>query len=188
MQYVIGDLLKIQKGIVAHQVNIYGIMGGGVALHLAKLYPNLEKLYQLYCESLIPKGKTGKPRKFINYSGKVLFWTDGILSYEKSDLIVANCFSQGGEGKSSHTSYDAIVSCFNRIEEFRVQQNIPSNKNTYVPFGYGCGIADGNWNIVRSILANYTNIVVVCRIPDLVKYYGNPDQVFEMIKGMEVLP
>jgi hypothetical protein len=186
MQYVIGDLLEVEKGIIAHQVNIYGIMGGGVALYLAKRYPNLEQDYQSFCAAMSPQVPY-KNRDFSDYLGHVFFWNDGILSYNKCDLIVANCFSQGGESKSSHTSYDAIVSCFDKIEAFRKKHDISPDKSTYVPFGYGCGIADGNWNIVRTILAQYTNIVIVCRIPDLVKYYGNPDQVFEMVKGMEVL-
>ena len=70
----------------------------------------------------------------------------------------------------SHTSYDAIHSCFASIEKCLIYIDFP----VYVPFEYGCGIADGNWNIVKAILDSFENlnIKIVCRKEDIARHFG----------------
>ncbi len=45
-----GNILNCSEDIVVHQVNIQGIMGGGVAKQLALQYPGLEKEYSEFCK------------------------------------------------------------------------------------------------------------------------------------------
>lgn len=49
--YKTGDILKATENIICHQVNVDGVMGGGLALQIAKQYPEVEKQYQSYCEN-----------------------------------------------------------------------------------------------------------------------------------------
>ena len=45
-----GNILNCNENIIIHQVNIQGIMGGGVARQLAIQYPRLEEEYSEYCK------------------------------------------------------------------------------------------------------------------------------------------
>ena len=182
MKYVIGDLLLIQKGIIAHQTNLYGVMGAGIAFYLSKKYPFLEPSYNNYCVQELAK------------LGDVLFCPATGVRYDKAwniikpnpdnELIIANCFSQKNvclkcaEGKNVSkaipvkdskleplTVYEALKICFDII-----YINNPT-ATLYVPFLYGCGIAGGDWEIVKKIFEKYPgNLNVVCRPSDLQKY------------------
>lgn len=182
MKYVIGDLLLIKKGIIAHQTNLYGVMGAGIAFYLSKQYPTLEPSYSGYCADGLAK------------LGDVLFHPATGVRYDKvwniiksnpeNELIIANCFSQKNvclkcaEGKNISkdipvidskleplTVYEALKICFDII-----YINNPT-ATLYVPFLYGCGIAGGDWEIVKKIFEKYPgNLNVVCRPSDLQKY------------------
>lgn len=45
-----GNILNCKENIIIHQVNIQGVMGGGVAKQLALQYQNLEKEYSEFCK------------------------------------------------------------------------------------------------------------------------------------------
>ena len=45
-----GNLLKARTDIIVHQVNVQGVMGGGVARQLSLKYPGLEKFYANHCK------------------------------------------------------------------------------------------------------------------------------------------
>ena len=45
MRYIEGDILKIQEGIICHQVNCIGYMGAGIALGIKRKY---YKVYDAY--------------------------------------------------------------------------------------------------------------------------------------------
>lgn len=40
IKIVKGDLLKVEKGIIVHQVNCQKTMGSGIALSIRKKYPS----------------------------------------------------------------------------------------------------------------------------------------------------
>jgi len=42
-----GDLLDITKGLIAHQVNLKGVMGDGLAKQIKDKYPNVYSQYVL---------------------------------------------------------------------------------------------------------------------------------------------
>ena len=60
MKYMLGDLLSVEEGIIAHQCNMYGVMGAGVARLLANKYEDLESSYREYCKE---KKKEKKHRR-----------------------------------------------------------------------------------------------------------------------------
>lgn len=45
-----GNILDAKENIIVHQVNVQGIMGGGVARQLANQYKELEKEYSKFCK------------------------------------------------------------------------------------------------------------------------------------------
>ncbi len=117
-----GDLLKSKCEIIAHQCNLQGVFGGGIAYQIKKKFPDVEK----HCQ------------KGINNLGDV------IMCDEVSEII-ANCFSQT---QNFMTDYEAIKTCFKKIRTFALNNNI---KTIGVPYYYGCGIATGDWETVKEI-------------------------------------
>lgn len=122
-----GDLLESGCDIICHQVNLQGVMGGGIARQIADRYPKCEKAYNEVC--LNNKHKLGK------------------VHFHNTDngLIVANCFSQE---LNFDTNYYALKKCFKNIKDLALSKEL---KTIGVPFNYGCGIANGDWNKVLSI-------------------------------------
>lgn len=184
MKFVLGDLTKVRSGIVAHQVNLHGVMGAGVALYLAKANQGLALAYSEAC-------KTAQ-------MGDVFMWESPSIKDElhpDGNLVIANVFSQlrtmhcrDDEYKNEYvrkhgiTSYDAIITAFDHIESQNTEK-----KSIYVPFGYGCGIAGGRWNIVEEIFSDYDDIVIVCRENDVLRDLGDVPVTRKWLKKMEVL-
>lgn len=135
--YKIGDLLKATENVICHQVNADGVMGGGLALQIANTYPSVENIYKAYC----------KVHKY-NYEevkGKHLY-----VEITKNKIIT-NCFTQK---PNFDTDYQAINLCFTDIFKFCKKQNF----SLAIPYKYGCGIANGNWEDVETIIKHLAGL------------------------------
>lgn len=134
-----GDILNVKDGIICHQVNYFGVMGGGVAAAIAENILT-EEQYQAYAGYCKQAGRTAL--------GTVQFLgcSDG--------LIVANMFCQddararGGVAEGGITDYDAMRRCFVRVRSMAQVQG----KRVYIPHNIGCGIAGGDWSTVKFIM------------------------------------
>jgi len=73
------NILDVQTGIICHQTNCVGVMGGGLALQIRNKWPEVYKQYCSFCEGY-------QNRKAIELLGYV---QDVIVD---NDLVVANCF------------------------------------------------------------------------------------------------
>lgn len=133
-----GDLLAQERGILCHQTNYKGVMGGGIAAAIwdKLLNDQSRKNYVDFCRTC--------GRDALGYAQ---------FLYVKEDLIVANCFSQNGfdepDSTGNITNYDAMRECFVKVRDLALQEDLPL---VYIPYGMGCGIAGGKWNRVRSII------------------------------------
>ena len=56
ISYHEGDLLKSNCDVICHQVNLQGVMGGGLALQIARKFPQVEHEYKhrIYCVNKMP--------------------------------------------------------------------------------------------------------------------------------------
>lgn len=133
-----GNLLKAKEDILVHQVNVDGVMGGGVARQLAELFPYLEKNYSIYAEN--------KENNFGKLFGDVLFYS----CIEVPKQIVANVFSQD---KRFNTNYEALRIAFKKVKKFAMKNNY----TIAMPYGIGCGIANGEWGKVYKIIEDVFN-------------------------------
>jgi len=118
-----GDALKTNADILLHQVNLQGVIGAGIAKQIASTYPSLEKEYIKY------------PYKEL---GNVLF-------YETDKYVIGNCFSQTYD---FCTDYKALEKCLDKVVEYMQLNNL---KSVAIPYKYGCGIANGDWDVVKKI-------------------------------------
>lgn len=139
---ITGDLLRDGKGILCHQVNYQGVMGGGIAYSISKILPTKEyAAYQRYC--------------YINGRNAL-----GTVLYSKlpaTGRVVANMFCQGDFVASDGaqpvpvdtlTDYVAMKKCFIRVRTYAKRYKLP----VYIPGYIGCGIAGGDWGVVRAII------------------------------------
>lgn len=134
-----GNILESTENIICHQVNCQGIMGGGLALQIAKQFSNVEQEYKQYCETHADALKIDDTYK--NVKGQCL------LSKIAEDKFIANCFTQRPDFT---TDYQAIFDCFKTLLEYCKK----TNKTICVPYKYGCGIAKGSWKTVEGLF-NY---------------------------------
>ena len=134
-----GDLLKIDCDIICHQVNLQGVMGGGIAAQIARKYPECEKEYKKYIQSTK------------NAFGKVFLWYNG-------EIYIANCFTQT---EFFYTRYDSVRNCFEEIARFAEKKGL----SVGIPYKYGCGIANGSWEEVEQIIIDvFANKEIDCKI------------------------
>ncbi len=124
------NILKATENIICHQVNVDGIMGGGLAKQIASVYPMCEIAYTDMCKELT--------NDYDKLKGKcLLYLSDG--------KRIANCFTQK---PNFDTDYEALKECFTNLMELCKYHDY----TICVPYKYGCGIANGEWEAVESIL------------------------------------
>lgn len=134
--YKKGDILEATENIICHQVNVDGIMGGGLAKQIASHYPNCENEYQKLCISF--------NKKYNLLRGEAC-----LVNIDKKKFI-ANCFTQL---PNFDTDYEALNDCFRFLLKFCKGTNM----TICIPYRYGCGIANGDWNIVSQIFEDLSN-------------------------------
>lgn len=138
-----GDLLKSKCNIICHQVNLQGVMGGGLALQIARKYPLCAEKYVKHID-----------RYSSNYDllGDVCYYKEG------NSFYIANCFTQR---ENFDTDYTAVKKAFEDVEQVASCCKL----SVGIPYGYGCGIANGEWEKVESIIKKvFENSKVDCQI------------------------
>lgn len=130
-----GDLLEANDIDVAIQLcNLFHTFGAGIALQIKNKFPDA------YKADLATK--KGDRRKLGTYS---------YAHIKDRNLTIVNMYAQDGFAKPGKpaTDYDAFKKAMTKIEFDFVGKTIG------VPHGIGCGLAGGNWSIVRSILDDF---------------------------------
>ena len=156
----IGNLLKEDVFVVAHQTNCRGVMGAGIAKQIKN--------------NILSKNEYLKYVTACNENGAGLLGHIQIL--EGFKYLVINCFGEDvPTGYKQDTNYDALHSALLKTKEF-VETN---NVSIGFPGLMGCGLAGGDWNIVRKmiydIFSDIPQKVVICYFDpaEFAKY--NPD-------------
>lgn len=131
-----GDLFEVTEGIIAHQVNCQGVMGGGVASYVKGLYPHVYQEYKKLCKS------------HLGQEDQLLGCVQVVVGKQPS-LYVANCFSQLYYGNYRKYTIDcAYRDCFRRLKQISSHQSLP----VYIPRRMGAGLAGGDWAVLASII------------------------------------
>jgi len=132
LQYKDGDILEAEEKIICHQTNCLGIMGAGLALQIAKKYPEVNKKYKDFCIDYGEWNFLGQTQLVNTHDGK----------------IVANCFGQQRPGFGKQTDYKALRTCLETVERFASHNNF----SVAIPYKIGCGLAGGDWKIVEKMI------------------------------------
>ncbi|MEK4790360.1 macro domain-containing protein [Bacillus sp. FSL K6-2971] len=146
-----GNILDTTKDIVCHQVNCKGVMGAGLAKQIKSKYPNVYKDYKRLCDDeKIKSRKNG------------LLGATQFIDVSKSKTI-ANLFAQKNYGvKSRQTDYEAMELCLKSLKHV-VSDDYSKYKDCSIaiPYGIGCGLAGGDWEIVSRMIED---ILVDCDV------------------------
>ena len=135
MKVVKGDLLKMADNgdfdIIVHGCNCFHVMGAGIALQIAKKFPEapLADVHQTV---------RGDAKKLGTYS-------DTMYITEFGGLQIINAYTQYSTGGFA-VSYDAIDKVFKKIAE---------DTDKSLSIGYpmiGAGLAGGDWDIIKVII------------------------------------
>ena len=119
-----GNALYTDCDVLCHQVNLYKSMGGGIARQIAMCFPEVEREYRHFDKAEL---------------GEVCF-------AKANEYYIANCYSQD----DFETDYTALAFCFAKVNEFMDKHGF---KTVAIPYHYGCGIADGDWDTVKYIIS-----------------------------------
>lgn len=134
-----GNLLDTDIDFIAHGVNCQGKMGSGVAKAISDLYPEVKAGYLNFFQTKLPLTLEG---------GKDFLGTvQTVITSDKKRVF--NCFTQeyyGYDGQL-YVSYKAIREVFEILAEHYSVIAIPR---------IGCGLAGGNWDIVKEIINEVT--------------------------------
>jgi len=143
--YVSGNIMDIENGIICHQVNCQGKMAAGLAGKIALKWPNVENTYIGMCS---------KNRKYKN-KNPMLGQTQIVQAGE--NLYIANLFGQEYYGRTGrYTDYVALRQAMNRLLEWKEAHSAIFNGElpVYFPYKMSCGLAGGDWYLVKSMIRN----------------------------------
>jgi hypothetical protein len=165
------DMTVLTHGILFHQVNCQGIMGGGIARAFARKFPDLEPAYKTYIDLKI-KGvdpefrmeNTNEDGHLIckaDFSNKVLLGR-AFIHPVSPELMIANIFGQGYISTMYRmTNYDAVVTAFESVRKW-LDDHI-NGLPTYFPYKMGCGLGGGHWRIYSAIIEEFFPEGIVCK-------------------------
>lgn len=150
MQTIIGNLLEIDRGIVAHQTNCIGATGG-LAGALRRKYPPAFVPYDAACASnnLSPLGTT--------VIGQV---SKDVL---QPRLFVAHVMGQEMPGANTDLkSVDrALADLRDQLEFHAYFRGLP----VYFPHLMGCGLGGGRWDQYLPLLEKHFPSATIVQLP-----------------------
>ena len=140
IEYVKGNLLDVQSGIIVHGCNAQGVMGSGVALAVKNKYPECFEEYKT---------------EYVQYGlnlGDIIWWNndlDGTKNLSVSSMLfIANAITQQNYGTDRrHVNYWAIANVFKEV----IRQATNTKSVVHFP-KIGAGLGGGRWEIIEEII------------------------------------
>ena len=132
------NLLEVRSGILCHQVNCIGVMGGALALQIRKKWPNVFGKYREHCGQFM-----AHPEMML---GHVLDVAVG------PTLVVANCFGQVFPSRTGRqTDYESWEVILGRLKDLSIQLSL----DVHFPYMIGCGLAGGDWGVMSEKIGRH---------------------------------
>lgn len=140
-----GDILNMPTelipDLIVHQTNCKGVMGAGLARQIRSRWPKVYEEYHRFCQR--EETLLGQMLACQAYPG---------------GPVICNCFGQEGYGTDKrYTDYGALKNALICVKELAVvmAKTVPGMKghaNVAIPYGIGCGLAGGDWQVVSEII------------------------------------
>lgn len=129
-----GNLLDATEDVIAHQVNIEGVMGGGLARDVRIKFPAVFDAYAKFCKEQENKGQ-------------LLGAIQSVPINERQ--CICNLFAQSLipiDATRRCTSYGALRACLKKINE------LYPGKSVAIPYRIGSALGGGDWGIIMDII------------------------------------
>lgn len=153
MKIIDGDILD-QRGIICHQTNCRHVCGAGLALQIAKKYPAWEEMFKQQSSAVASLGHV---------------WVYGYPPlHDPPRQIIASLYAQDDYGRQKgrcYTDYDSFGSCLKELFLWRQSVGL-QEMPVYFPWGIGCGLAGGDWMIIKTYLEIYFPDCTVVQLPN----------------------
>lgn len=137
-----GNLLSGKYDIICHQVNCRGAMGAGLAKQIRNKYPIAYEDYRTAYEW-----------------GLLKLGTNLYTCVEKGKFCVQMCAQDRYGHDKRYTDYDAFQSCLDSLAHRLEENKVSEDKVIAFPYLIGCGLAGGDWNIIKEMLKDFSNRV-----------------------------
>lgn len=139
------NILDVTSGIICHQVNCQGVMGSGLAKQLKDKWPSVFTEYKKYVKA---------ESDSLQLCGRCQIVTI------KKGLHIANLFGQYEYGTNQrHTNYLYLTSALYKLNK----QNEDNHYDVYIPYGLGCGLGGGDWNVVSALIEDAIPEAIICK-------------------------
>lgn len=162
MKEVNGDAIELaaaNSGVLIHQVNCKKVAGAGIALAIAKRWPGWKNAYL----------------KTQPHLGTAFAWQD-----DATGVVVISLYAQDGYGTNKRqTDYGAFKTAIGQAAQMIAAQY--ADKPVYIPSHIGCGLAGGDWNIVKPLLAANLPSATIVTLPPAPPAPTLPDNAYRMI-------
>jgi O-acetyl-ADP-ribose deacetylase (regulator of RNase III) len=145
VKQISGNILDVTEGIIVQQVNCQGVMGAGLAKQIREKYPHVYENYRDVYE--VAEGSLLGVVCYVHVSPK---------------LCISSVFGQEYYGRNKnivYTNYNALKTGLADISS--VAQAL--GYQVYIPHGIGCGLANGDWNVVLSIIEETTPDAIIVK-------------------------
>jgi O-acetyl-ADP-ribose deacetylase (regulator of RNase III) len=143
MQIIEGNILDITEGIICHQVNCQGVFNTGLAKQIRKKYV---KVFREYMSHSLGAGWQLGECQLIQVS---------------DSLFISNLAGQDDYGNDGYcyTNYSYLKHAIEQVKALN-----DSNEQIYFPYGMGCGLAGGDWNIVSQIINEVVPNAIIVKL------------------------
>ncbi len=143
MRIIQKDITTIKEGVIGHQVNLKGVMGAGLARQIKNEWPIVYIRYKDWIDMGPSLGD--------------------ILAVSVSPTLhVVNLAGQDNFGsKGRDTNYRALEEALDKFHMYSQYVNLPE----YLPHGIGCGLAGGDWTLVKDCVDAICPRVTICQLP-----------------------
>ena len=150
LHIVEGDIVNDNYSFFCQQVNCKGVMGAGLAKQIVAKYPAVLIQYKQLClnNAKLCLNNT-------NLMGHIQ------LAYAESGInprVCVNLFAQYGYGRDNqYTNYDMFQQCLNVFRS--ILDDYAPHWTVAFPYGIGCGLAGGDWNVIFPMIQDFANKV-----------------------------
>lgn len=146
-----GNILDTDCFIICQQVNCMGVMGSGLAKQIMNKWPTVYTEYKSFCNMF------NSPEELIGQVNFVSLNYDNLEEYR----MIANLFGQLNYGRNKnivYTDYNALKDAFINLKCHFIRNH---KIKIAIPYGIGCGLANGSWNkvykIIEDVFKDYDN-------------------------------
>jgi len=149
------DLNKyIGINAIAHSCNTRNIMGAGIAKQIKNRYP---QAYEADTKAF--NQEYDENGQYIHWLGKFSKAEINLNFLPNGRGFIYNMYNQASIGSGRQVDYEHFLRALKRVETDLLEASI--SKHEYdpspppvlgLPYGISCGLAGGNWNIVKELI------------------------------------